>query len=304
MARTTRALSCHWTEAHTHRGIVISSQFDVLLSSRRWSAVKLHRTLRRLSQHLVGDLRCLFRFTFSSLLIPPFQSIMPLQFLVPAMLRVSSSSASSPGPSRGTAHPLHALLKPILLTSRAAGQKYHGRIPQRLLDESEPTDTEEEYIAYAYEKDKVSEAEHGQSDAPDYDEQERIKAVWLEKFERRECVPPCVFAHPRSVLPLPTLPPFCFYSPGRSHVFVLPARPCRHCLPRVGYRSRSSSTSSSYPSQRTPAATTPRPRRPRTSLDPTTPSLRRSPRGRLNLMLAPLDPRSASARTVSENQSG
>ena len=125
---------------------------------------------------------------------------MPLQFLIPAMLRVTTStSPSSPNPSQQeherqppTAHPLHALLSPVLLTSRATSQKYHTRIPQLFDEEKEPEGPEEEYIAYAYEKDKVPEEESSE----DFEAQDRIKVAWLEKYERREYVPPRVFAPP------------------------------------------------------------------------------------------------------------
>lgn len=133
------------------------------------------------------------------------QSIMPLQFLIPALLRATSASgpAATPSPQEQVAglhdhHPLHSLLQPILLASRAASQKYHTRIPGVISEEGEPADPEEEYVWYAYHKDKVGEDERErQADGQDeYEAQERLKHAWLEKYERREYVPPMCFRCP------------------------------------------------------------------------------------------------------------
>lgn len=131
---------------------------------------------------------------------------MPLRFLVPALMRVSATAtststltltsplsakeASTSSPSPG-AHPLHTLLDSILLTSRAASQKYHARVRRLLLEENEPADSEEEYMWYAYHKDKIGtdeqESAHALSEEQaEYEVQERLKNAWLEKFERRE----------------------------------------------------------------------------------------------------------------------
>ena len=130
---------------------------------------------------------------------------MPLRFLVPALMRVSATAtststltltsplsakeASTSSPSPG-AHPLHTLLDSILLTSRAASQKYHARVRRLLLEENEPADSEEEYMWYAYHKDKIGTDEQESAHAPseeqaEYEVQERLKNAWLEKFERR-----------------------------------------------------------------------------------------------------------------------
>ncbi|KAI8977748.1 hypothetical protein BD414DRAFT_466612 [Trametes punicea] len=114
------------------------------------------------------------------------QSIMPLHRLVPALLRVRHASSVSPSTSQAPmVHPLHGLLQPILLTSRASSQKYHSRIPQLLAEENDPTDAEEEYMWYAYQKDKSADADvlEGQDE---YEVHERLRNAWLEKMERRE----------------------------------------------------------------------------------------------------------------------
>ncbi|KAH9895650.1 DNA replication regulator SLD3-domain-containing protein [Cubamyces lactineus] len=114
------------------------------------------------------------------------QSIMQLQFLIPALLRVEHASPSLPSTSQAPpSHPLHTLLQPILLTSRASSQKYHGRISQLLAEEHEPDDQEEEYMWYAYQKDKTVDVEV-QEGQDEYDLYERLKKAWLERMERRE----------------------------------------------------------------------------------------------------------------------
>ncbi|KAM5545732.1 hypothetical protein V8D89_000770 [Ganoderma adspersum] len=113
---------------------------------------------------------------------------MPLQFLIPALLRATSASDPAATPSQQeqvAGHPLHSLLQPVLLASRAASHKYHTRIPGVISEEGEPADPEEEYVWYAYHKDKVGEDER-QDGQGEYEAQERLKHAWLEKYERRE----------------------------------------------------------------------------------------------------------------------
>ena len=127
---------------------------------------------------------------------------MPLQFLIPALLRATSAPGPAaaapspqeqqkePEPEQVAGHPLHSLLRPILLASRAASHKYHTRIPGVISEEGEPADPEEEYVWYAYHKDKVGGEDERQADRQDeYEAQERLKRAWLEKYERREYVP-------------------------------------------------------------------------------------------------------------------
>ncbi|EIW52549.1 uncharacterized protein TRAVEDRAFT_174632, partial [Trametes versicolor FP-101664 SS1] len=112
------------------------------------------------------------------------QSIMPLPFLLPAMLRVAHASASTS--DTPMTHPLHSLLQPILLTSRASSQKYHTRISQVLTEENDAADAEEEYMWSAYHKDKTSDADIPEGQDEDEAHDERLKHAWLERMERRE----------------------------------------------------------------------------------------------------------------------
>src|SRR5262245_40738160 len=56
-----------------------------------------------------------------------YKSIMPLNLLVPSLLRVAPAQTGPP-------HPLHALLEPLLLGPRAAADKYRVELPQILAD--------------------------------------------------------------------------------------------------------------------------------------------------------------------------
>ncbi|OBZ73106.1 hypothetical protein A0H81_06741 [Grifola frondosa] len=103
------------------------------------------------------------------------QSIMPLQYFITSLRRIRFST---PPPSQppNCAHPIHALLQSLLLTPRAAAQKYYARIPQVIADERETEDTEENMMWYALNHEKADEA----------DDDERWRKAWLERMERRE----------------------------------------------------------------------------------------------------------------------
>ncbi|KZT28138.1 hypothetical protein NEOLEDRAFT_1167810 [Neolentinus lepideus HHB14362 ss-1] len=113
------------------------------------------------------------------------ESVMPLQLLVPSLLRVSSESASA---SEGL-HPLRALLDPLLLTSRSCANKYHVEVPQILADEGGSGDIEEGTMWFAVGYEKGDEEEGSitmtSQDAQDNGE-EKWKKKWLERMERRE----------------------------------------------------------------------------------------------------------------------
>ncbi|KAI0824394.1 DNA replication regulator SLD3-domain-containing protein [Trametes gibbosa] len=111
------------------------------------------------------------------------QSIMPLQLLLPALLRVADASPSTSEPS--VIHPLHSLLQPILLTSRASSQKYSSRIPQLIAEESDCAQTEDEYVWDAYNKDKANEV-HVPEGQDENEAHEQLKHAWFERMERRE----------------------------------------------------------------------------------------------------------------------
>ncbi|KAI0668159.1 DNA replication regulator SLD3-domain-containing protein [Trametes maxima] len=150
---------------------------------------------------------------------------MPLQFLPPVLLRVEIGSSSSPSTSQTPPpHPLHLLLKPVLLTSRASSQKYHSRIPQLLADEDDAADAEEEYMWYAYHKDKVADAD-AQDGQDEHETHERLKAAWLERMERREVQIQILLHFLLLTLPGNGASPFAGAQPDPADAFPLPPPP-------------------------------------------------------------------------------
>lgn len=98
---------------------------------------------------------------------------MPLALFVPSLLRIASAAPST---SSQEAHPLHALLEPLLLTTRLSAAKYHTELPQILAQGGGGGEQEETMMWYAYGYEKTD-------DVVDDDE---IQRRWLERLERRE----------------------------------------------------------------------------------------------------------------------
>lgn len=110
---------------------------------------------------------------------------MPLQLLIPSLLRASGDSPFGINEQ----HPLHALLDPLLLTPRSCTNKYHTEVPQILADEGGAGDIEEGtmWFALGYEKgDEQAEPIAGGFKDPTNDAAEPWKKKWLERMERRE----------------------------------------------------------------------------------------------------------------------
>ena len=81
------------------------------------------------------------------------QSIMPLQFLVRHILRPWPPS-SNIGDSTSALHPLHAIVKPLLLSPRSAADKYHTRIARVLSGEHCTGDAEEKLMWFVLKHEK------------------------------------------------------------------------------------------------------------------------------------------------------
>jgi hypothetical protein len=111
------------------------------------------------------------------------QSIMPLIFLVKSLRRrlvVSPEGAQA----------LHAALKPLLLSVRAAGEKYRQELPLILQDGGGAGEIEESMMWYSWSREKYQ--PHGNGDGNEESrkvDEEVWKKAWMEKLERRELVP-------------------------------------------------------------------------------------------------------------------
>ena len=96
---------------------------------------------------------------------------MPLHLLVPSLFRVNPPSSAA------HQHPLRTLLTPLLLTPRAATRKYHVELPEILVQGGGAGEIEESMMWFALSFEKVGE---------DAGDDEKWKAQWLERLERRE----------------------------------------------------------------------------------------------------------------------
>jgi hypothetical protein len=121
---------------------------------------------------------------------------MPLSLLVPSLLRVTTASTSQHLPD-STPHPLHTLLGPLHLTPRASANKYHVDLPQILRDGGGAGEIEETmmWFTLAHEKTGPTSSDDAllqgngipsSTDGREPWEDEKWRAQWLERLERRE----------------------------------------------------------------------------------------------------------------------
>ncbi|KAM6496536.1 hypothetical protein JOM56_007009 [Amanita muscaria] len=120
------------------------------------------------------------------------ESIMTLSLLVPAIAS-ASLALSQPDPPTSP-HPLHRLLEPLILTPRAASNKYNADLPQILVDGGGAGEIEEQmmWFALSYEKgDEHGGADQSVNEGGGVEEtepwrNEKWRKGWLERMERRE----------------------------------------------------------------------------------------------------------------------
>ncbi|KAF7430645.1 hypothetical protein PC9H_006354 [Pleurotus ostreatus] len=106
------------------------------------------------------------------------ESIVPLEFLIPAIQRVQVASTS-------TQHPLHALLEPLLLTPRSVRNKYHVELSQILTDNGGAGEIEETTMWYVLNYEKFDHTTGSDDEARASD---TWRKSWLTRMERREYV--------------------------------------------------------------------------------------------------------------------
>jgi hypothetical protein len=122
---------------------------------------------------------------FISLIKVFSQSIMPISLLVPSLLRIQPP----PDLKEDQPHPLHTFIEPLLLSLRAAANKYHNELPQILADGGGAGEAEEIMMWYAlgYEKTDASaeNSEHLNKEDTVMLE-DKWRSAWLERMEQRE----------------------------------------------------------------------------------------------------------------------
>lgn len=112
---------------------------------------------------------------------------MSIRAFIPTMSRVHWNNPNG----TSTTHPLHDILRSLLLTPRTASQKYHERINQ-MLDNDGDTDGDEERMMWlAFKNAKGDDEFEAQTQDPDaavntYDAEEAWKDRWLSRMEQRE----------------------------------------------------------------------------------------------------------------------
>jgi hypothetical protein len=102
---------------------------------------------------------------------------MPLTLLIPSLRRVNVASTST-----SETHPMHALLEPLLLTTRSVADKYHAELPQILADNGGAGEMEETMMWYSLTHEKVNE-EPVEGDPWHND---KWRDAYLRRMERRE----------------------------------------------------------------------------------------------------------------------
>ena len=113
---------------------------------------------------------------------------MPLHLLVPSLQRVNTPPPSDHGCT--STHLLHALLAPLLLTTRSSANKYQTELPQILNDGGGAGEMEETMMWYALTHEKAD--DETQSSLPESADGPWVIPKWrkkyLERMERREYV--------------------------------------------------------------------------------------------------------------------
>lgn len=112
-------------------------------------------------------------------------SIMPLSIFIPSLLRIRRT----PDLAEDQPHPLHAFIEPLLLSLRAAANKYHVELPQILADGCGAGEAEESMMWYALGYEKVDpnaeRSEHiNREDSVMLED--KWRSGWLERMEQRE----------------------------------------------------------------------------------------------------------------------
>ncbi|KAL5513831.1 hypothetical protein ACEPAH_4232 [Sanghuangporus vaninii] len=134
---------------------------------------QLHRDYPFLHQDS-SDQELVIRRYLETLWLP--ESFSPLSYLIYSLRRFSFQNSDE----NSIPHPLHSLLEPILLSTRAASDKFRTELVQILTDGGGAGEQEEMMMWYAWEYEKTENSEGGTIN------EEKWRKAWLERLERRE----------------------------------------------------------------------------------------------------------------------
>ncbi|KAG1866203.1 hypothetical protein F4604DRAFT_1779315 [Suillus subluteus] len=149
-------------------------------ASLKWTAAQ-EKSLSRdypLQDHDPADLALFVQRTYLHFLWLP-HSIMPLSVFIPSLLRIRGTLDLA----EDQPHPLHAFIEPLLLSLRAAANKYHNELPQILADGGGAGEAEESMMWYALGYEKRSEHLNRDDNAMLED---KWRSGWLKRMEQRD----------------------------------------------------------------------------------------------------------------------
>ncbi|KAG2135199.1 uncharacterized protein EDB93DRAFT_1242585 [Suillus bovinus] len=197
-------------------------------ASLKWTAAQ-EKSLSRdypLQDHDPADPALFVQRTYLHFLWLP-HSIMPLSLFIPSLLRIRGT----PDLAEDQPHPLHAFIEPLLLSLRAAANKYQNELPQILADGGGAGEAEESMMWYALGYEKVDASMERSEHLNREDNamlEEKWRSGWLERMEKREVQIQILLYFLKLSLPGPCTPlPPVEVPPTNNIPFISPAKPSR-----------------------------------------------------------------------------
>ncbi|KAG2337259.1 hypothetical protein BDR05DRAFT_1005205 [Suillus weaverae] len=192
-------------------------------ASLKWTAAQ-EKSLSRdypLQDHDLADPALFVQRTYLHFLWLP-HSIMPLSVFIPSLLRVRAT----PDLAEDQPHPLHTFIEPLLLSVRAAANKYHNELPQILADGGGAGEAEESMMWYALGYEKVDASSEYLNREDNAMLEDKWRSGWLERMEQREVQIQILLYFLKLSLPGPCTPlPPVEVPPSDSINFISPAKP-------------------------------------------------------------------------------
>ncbi|KAG1904243.1 uncharacterized protein F5891DRAFT_1013549 [Suillus fuscotomentosus] len=197
-------------------------------ASLKWTAAQ-EKSLSRdypFQDHDAADPALFVQRTYLHFLWLP-HSIMPLSLFIPSLLRIRGT----PDLAEDQPHPLHTFIEPLLLSLRAAANKYHNELPQILADGGGAGEAEESMMWYALGYEKVDGSAERNEHLTGEDNamlEEKWRLGWLECMEQREVQIQILLYFLKLSLPGPCTPlPPVEVPPTDNISFISPVKPSR-----------------------------------------------------------------------------
>ncbi|KAG1843813.1 hypothetical protein DFJ58DRAFT_803976 [Suillus subalutaceus] len=197
-------------------------------ASLKWTAAQ-EKSLSRdypLQDHDLADPALFVQRTYLHFLwLPHYSQSCRSLYLFPLFFRIQGT----PDLVEDQPHPLHAFIEPLLLSLRAAANKYHNELPQILTDGGGAGEAEESMMWYALGYEKVD-ASAERSEHLNRDDnamlEDKWRSGWLERMEQREVQIQILLYFLKLSLPGPCTPLLPVeVPPTDSTHFISPAKP-------------------------------------------------------------------------------